>query len=157
MYSYTKVVQSKQSICLIHCSHCLFSRVRLFFFTTENKNFILYHFSDFTFVPLVIIKHYSSSVELQLKNVVDKLKDETVDTTLLSGILKTNSLLTDIDVQDIDTERINRQCEKAALLVLVDRVVTFHPDSWYQNFLECLCKAGMEDAVTKIEPGFGNA
>jgi hypothetical protein len=87
-------------------------------------------------VPLVIIKHYSSSVELQLKNVVDILKDETVDTASLSGILKTNSLLTDIDVQDIDTECINRHCEKAALLVLIDRVVTFHPDLWYQKFLE---------------------
>ena len=87
---------------------------------------------------------------------MDILKDETVDTALLSGILKTNSLLTDIDVQDIDTERINRQCEKAALLVLIDRVVTFHPDSWYKNFLECLWEAGMEGAVKKINPDFGN-
>jgi hypothetical protein len=88
---------------------------------------------------------------------VDILKDETVDTASLSGILKTNSLLTDIDVQDIDTERINRHCEKAALLVLIDRVVTFHPDPWYQNFLKYLCEAGMESAVKKIEPDFGNA
>ena len=122
----------------------------------KQKKIILYYFSDFTFVPLVIIKHYPSSVELQLKNVVDILKDETVDTASLSGILKTNSLLTDIDVQDIDTERINRHCEKAALLVLIDRVVTFHPDLWYQKFLECLCTAGMEGAVKKIEPVFGN-
>jgi hypothetical protein len=78
---------------------------------------------------------------------VDVLKDETVDTASLSGILKTNSLLTDIDVQDIDTECINRHCEKAALLVLIDRVVTFHPDLWYQKFLECLCTAGMEGII----------
>ena len=86
---------------------------------------------------------------------MDVLKDETVDTASLSGILKTNNLLTDIDVENIDTECINRQCE-AALLVLIDRVVTFHPDSWYQKFLECLCKAGMDGAVKKIEPVFGN-
>ncbi|XP_052100649.1 antiviral innate immune response receptor RIG-I-like isoform X3 [Mytilus californianus] len=106
---------------------------------------------DFTFVPEVLLKQYDPTVDTQLRNIVGVLFEESIETKPLSEALKSHDLLTDQDVQDISTECYNRE-EKAALVVLIDRVVKPHPHSWFKEFLDCMIGIGMAEIARKIDP-----
>ncbi|CAC5422567.1 DDX58 [Mytilus coruscus] len=106
---------------------------------------------DFTFVPEVLLKQYDPTVDTQLRNIIGVLFEESIETKPLSEALKSYDLLTDQDVQDISTECYNRE-EKAALVVLIDRVVKPHPNSWFKEFLDCMIGIGMAEIARKIDP-----
>ncbi|XP_071167745.1 ATP-dependent RNA helicase DHX58-like [Mytilus edulis] len=106
---------------------------------------------DFTFVPEILLKQYDPIVDAQLQNIIGVLFEENIETKPLSEALKGHDLLTEQDIQDISTECINRE-EKAALLVLINRVVKPHPQSWFKEFLDCIIGIGMTEIARKIDP-----
>lgn len=102
------------------------------------------------FVPEALCKQHDTSVQSRLENIVKGLKDEDIDSENVSKELLSHKLIDEKAVQDIGTECVNHG-EKAALIVLIDRVVTPPPDSWYHEFLSCLIKIGKQNAVNIIE------
>ncbi|VDI28321.1 ATP-dependent RNA helicase DDX58, partial [Mytilus galloprovincialis] len=106
---------------------------------------------DFTFVPEILLKQYDPIVDAQLQNIIGVLFEENIETKPLSEALKGHDLLTEQDIQDISTECFNRE-EKAALIVLIDRVVKPHHQSWFKEFLDCIIGIGMTEIARKIDP-----
>ncbi|XP_063433392.1 antiviral innate immune response receptor RIG-I-like isoform X1 [Mytilus trossulus] len=104
----------------------------------------------FIFLPKVLEKEHSLTVQEQMKNIVNCLYKVDIKTQPLSQIAKNHGLLTESDLQDIGTECLNQE-EKAALIVLIDRIVTPPPDEWYDEFLTCLCEAGHQEAVKRMK------
>ncbi|XP_071167740.1 ATP-dependent RNA helicase DHX58-like isoform X2 [Mytilus edulis] len=104
----------------------------------------------FIFLPKVLEKEHSLTVQEQMKKIVNCLYKVDIKTQPLSQIAKNHGLLTEADVQDIGTECLNQE-EKAALIVLIDRIVTPPPDEWYDEFLTCLCEAGHQEAVKRMK------
>ncbi|XP_052100653.1 antiviral innate immune response receptor RIG-I-like isoform X2 [Mytilus californianus] len=104
----------------------------------------------FVFLPKVLEKEHSFTVQEQMKMIVNGLCNVDIKTKPLSQISKNHGLLTEADVQDIETECLNQE-EKAALIVLIDRIVTPPPDEWYDEFLTCLCEAGHQEAVKRMK------
>lgn len=98
------------------------------------------------------MKEHSPTVLEHVKKIVDSLQNEEIETEKLSKILQGHGLIKEIDVQDINTEFNNLEEEKAALIILIDRVVTPPPDVWFIEFLSCLREAGYEEAVQRINP-----
>ncbi|VDI28322.1 ATP-dependent RNA helicase DDX58, partial [Mytilus galloprovincialis] len=105
----------------------------------------------FTFVPEILLKQYDPIVDAQLQNIIGVLFEENIETKPLSEALKGHDLLTEQDIQDISTECFNRE-EKAALIVLIDRVVKPHHQSWFKEFLDCIIGIGMTEIARKIDP-----
>ncbi|CAC5422566.1 unnamed protein product [Mytilus coruscus] len=95
----------------------------------------------FVFLPKVLEKEHSFTVQEQMKMIVNGLCNVDIKTKPLSQIAKNHGLLTEADVQDIETECLNQE-EKAALIVLIDRIVTPPPNEWYDEFLTCLYDCG---------------
>ncbi|XP_071167748.1 ATP-dependent RNA helicase DHX58-like isoform X2 [Mytilus edulis] len=111
---------------------------------------VLKYGCDFIFVPELLLKQYTSTVETQLRSIVSVIKDEDIDTKPLSQTCKCHGLLTEQDIRDISMECYSRG-DKAALIVLIDRVVKPHPQSWFKEFLDCMIRAGMKEITRKIE------
>lgn len=110
------------------------------------------YITGYTFLPKALVKEHSPTVLEHVKKIVDSLQNEEIETEKLSKILQDHGLIKEIDVQDINTEFNNSEEEKAALIVLIDRVVTPPPDVWFIEFLSCLREAGYEEAVQRINP-----
>ena len=106
--------------------------------------------AGFIFLPKVLEKEHSLTVQEQMKKIVNCLYKVDIKTQPLSQIAKNHGLLTEADVQDIGTECLNQE-EKAALIVLIDRIVTPPPDEWYDEFLTCLCEAGHQEDVKRMK------
>lgn len=111
---------------------------------------------DFIFVPDLLLKQYDPAVDTDLRKIVGVLKEENIETKPLSDALRSHELLTEQDVKDISTECDNRD-DKAALIVLIDRVVKPHPQSWFKEFLDCMIGIGMAEIARKIDPDIQGA
>lgn len=105
----------------------------------------------YIFMPKALLKEHNPTVQCHLEKIVESLQSEEIDTKALSAILQSHGLITDLDVQDIGTELFNQKEEKAALIVLIDRVVTPPPDEWYNEFLTCLMEAGYSEVVQRLQ------
>lgn len=98
----------------------------------------------------ILKKEYGPFCTDRIRNLVQAFNDVHVESLKISRSLRDKEIITDLDVQDIETECLNRK-EKAALVILVERLAISEKSEWETTLIQCLRDENLETVASRME------